>query len=66
METGISDTVKPYGYFTIRRMLPASDLCWLSYEPGNEIAKKLYASFGFVEKPEYYKEGDEMPAVLKL
>ena len=26
----------------------------------NEIAKNLYASFGFVEKPEYYKEGDEM------
>ena len=43
-----------------------SDLCWLSYEPENEVAKKLYASFGFVEVPEAYKEGDEMPAVLKL
>ena len=43
-----------------------SDLCWLSYEPENEAAKKLYASFGFVEVPEYYKEGEEMPAILKL
>ncbi len=43
-----------------------SDLCWLSYEPENEVAKKLYASFGFKEVPEYYKEGEEMPAILKL
>ena len=43
-----------------------SDLCWLSYEPENEAVKKLYASFGFVEVPEYYKEGEEMPAILKL
>ena len=50
------------------RTLPCgpSELCWLSYEPQNEVAKKLYASFGFVEVPEHYKEGDEMPAVLKL
>ena len=26
-----------------------ADSIWLSYEPENEIAKKLYASFGFVE-----------------
>ena len=43
-----------------------SELCWLSYEPENEVAKKLYASFGFEEVPEYYKEGEEMPAILKL
>ena len=43
-----------------------ADCCWLSYEPENEVAKKLYASFGFVEQPGFYKEGDEMPAVLKL
>ena len=43
-----------------------SDICWLSYEPENEVAKKLYASFGFVEAPEGYKEGEEMPAILKL
>ncbi|MBO4284559.1 MAG: GNAT family N-acetyltransferase [Clostridia bacterium] len=42
-----------------------SDLCWLSYEPENEIAKNLYASFGFVEQP--LPDGwDEVPAVLKL
>jgi len=40
--------------------------CWLSYEPENEVAKKLYASFGFVEHPEFYKEGEEMPAILDL
>ena len=43
-----------------------SDCCWLSYEPENEVAKKLYASFGFVERPDFYEEGDEMPAILKL
>ena len=43
-----------------------SDICWLSYEPENETAKKLYASFGFVEDPDGYVEGEEMPAVLKL
>ena len=43
-----------------------AELCWLSYEPENEVAKKLYASFGFVEVPEHYKEGEEMPAILKL
>ena len=42
--------------------------CWLSYEPENTIAKKLYESFGFVEQPQWFKgnEGEEMPAVLKL
>ena len=40
--------------------------CWLSYEPKNEVAKNLYLSFGFEERPEHYEEGEEMPAVLKL
>ena len=40
--------------------------CFLSYEPENEIAKKLYKEFGFVEMPEYYEEGDEMPAILNF
>lgn len=40
--------------------------CWLSYEPENEVARKLYASFGFVEQPQFYKEGEEMPAILNL
>ena len=44
----------------------AADACFLSYEPENEVAKKLYASFGFVEMPEYYEEGEEMPAKLTL
>ena len=43
-----------------------SEWCWVSYEPENEAAKKLYASFGFAERPEYYFEGEEMPAVLRL
>ena len=45
-----------------------AELCWLSYEPENEVAKKLYASFGFVEMPQFYKggEGEEIPAILTL
>ena len=45
-----------------------ADACWLSYEPENEVAKKLYASFGFVEQPQFYKggEGEEIPAILNL
>lgn len=41
-----------------------ADYCWLSYEPENEVAKELYASFGFVETGE--KDGEELIAVLKL
>lgn len=50
------------------KTLPAgsAELCWVSYEPTNERAKKLYASFGFKEAPEYYVEGEEMPAIIKL
>ena len=50
------------------RTFPAgeAECCWLSYEPENEVAKKLYASLGFEEKPELYEDGAEMPAVLKL
>ena len=42
-----------------------ADYCWLSYHPENEIARKLYRSFGFEEMrmPEGW---DEVPAVLKL
>ena len=48
------------------RTFPAgpAELCWISYEPENETAKKLYASFGFEETGEMY--GDEIVAVLKL
>ena len=50
------------------RSFPAgeAECCWLSYEPENEVAKKLYASVGFEEKLELYEEGQEIPAVLKL
>ena len=53
------------------RTFPAGEakLCWLSYEPNNTVAAKLYKSFGFEEQPEHFDpddEGAEMPAVLKL
>lgn len=39
----------------------------ISYEPHNEIAKKMYVSFGFVEHfNDYIKEDDEIIALLKL
>ena len=39
----------------------------LSYEPSNEVAKKLYASFGFEEVfKEYFQDGDEVSAMLKI
>ena len=41
-----------------------AEYCWISYEPENEIAKNLYASFGFKETGEMC--GDEIVAVLKL
>ncbi len=45
-----------------------AEYCVLSYEPGNEVAKSFYASFGFTElnEPGYYEDGDEISAVLKL
>ena len=41
-----------------------ADICWLSYEPENIVARRLYASFGFVETGE--TDGEELIAVLKL
>lgn len=41
-----------------------ADYCWLSYEPENTIASRLYHSFGFVETGE--RDGEERIAVLKL
>ena len=37
---------------------------WISYELENIVAKKLYASFGFLETKEMC--GDEIVAVMKL
>ncbi|MBR5341316.1 MAG: GNAT family N-acetyltransferase [Erysipelotrichaceae bacterium] len=50
------------------RTFPAgkAEYCWLSYEPENETARELYRFFGFKEREDYYYEGYEMPAVLKL
>ncbi|MBQ5991617.1 MAG: GNAT family N-acetyltransferase, partial [Clostridia bacterium] len=41
-----------------------AELCVTSYNPENEVAKKLYASFGFTENGEM--DEDEIVAVLKL
>ena len=41
-----------------------AEYCWLSYEPENEVARKLYRSFGFVETGEM--DGEEIVAVLRL
>lgn len=39
----------------------------LSYEPSNEVGRKLYASFGFKEVfTEYLHDDDEVYAMLKL
>lgn len=41
-----------------------ADYCYLSYEPNNHTAKKLYASFGFTETGDM--DGDELVAIAKL
>ncbi len=41
-----------------------AEYCEVSYEPDNEVAAKLYRSFGFAENGEM--DGDEVVAVLKL
>lgn len=41
-----------------------AEKCWLSYEPENTTAAKLYSSLGF--EPNGEKDGDEMIAVLNL
>ena len=64
---------KGYGREALRLALeyiktkPCGDAqyCWLSYEPENEAARKLYRSFGF-EEQKMPKDWDEVPAVLKL
>ena len=43
-----------------------AEYCWLSYEPENEVARKLYKSFGFVEAEKIPEGWDEIPAILKL
>lgn len=41
-----------------------AEKCWLSYEPENITAEKLYGSFGFMPNGE--KDGGEIIAVLNL
>ena len=41
-----------------------AEYCWLSYEPENQVARKLYSSFGFVETGDM--DGEELIATLKL
>lgn len=41
-----------------------AEYCYLSYEPENIKAKKLYSKFGFIENGE--KDDEELVAVLKL
>ena len=41
-----------------------AEYCAISFEPENEVAAKLYHSFGFEENGEM--DGDEIVAVLKL
>ena len=41
-----------------------AEFCWLSYEPENVVARRLYHSFGFIETGEM--DGNEIIAALKL
>ncbi len=41
-----------------------AEFCWLSYEPENAVAKRLYSSFGFTETGG--RDGDELIAILRL
>lgn len=63
---------KGYGRAALRlaldfiRTLPCgmADCCWLSYEPENETARRLYHAFGFEETGD--TDGDEIIARLPL
>lgn len=41
-----------------------AECCWLSYEPENTVAKKLYSAFGFQETGDMV--GGEVVSLLKL
>jgi diamine N-acetyltransferase len=61
---------KGYGKFGMQKMLEIFrqeeriHCVGISYEPDNEVARKLYASLGFVETGEML--GDEVKAVYKI
>ena len=43
-----------------------AEYCWICYDRGNKVARKLYRSFGFEEASEMPEDRDEIPSVLKL
>ena len=45
-------------------MCGKAEYCYLSYEPENINAKRLYSKFDFIENGEM--DGEEIVAVLKL
>ena len=61
---------KGYGRFGMEKMLEIFradervNVASISYEPGNDVARKLYASMGFVETGRIVE--DEVEAFLKL
>jgi len=61
---------KGFGRFAMEKMLEVFRAderithVGISYEPENDVARKLYAGFGFVETGEIL--GDETLAVLKI
>jgi len=61
---------KGYGYFGMKSMLeifradPRVRAVGISYEPNNEVARKLYARIGFVETGEIVD--GEVLAVYKI
>lgn len=61
---------KGYGYFGMEKMLEVFRAderikeVGISYEPHNEVARKLYASLGFIETGEIVDE--EMLALLRV
>jgi len=63
---------KSYGRFAMGKMLEIFraneriEAVGISYEPENEVARRLYAGLGFVETGELLGDGDETLAVLKL
>jgi diamine N-acetyltransferase len=63
---------KGYGRFGMQKMLEIFRAderiraVGISYEPENDVARKLYASLGFVESQEVLGDGSETLAVLKL
>ena len=50
--------------WTSSKRFPAGKLCYLSFEPENAVAARLYHSFGFVENGEF--DGNEIVACLPL